>query len=503
VILDEPVRGRTPPPWIHALAGIERVRAFSRGLLPSPPLARPLGLRTTHVAAGTATVVMPASEASVSGNGQLEISPLMMTALRNASLTALPPAVDATPLTFTTNPLRPAWPRSGNILARARVVNSGNLFVLAEVQVEDPDGRYLAQGSLQSAIRRVEPAPPRPPETMQPVEEPVYETPDPHLRRFSTTPVRDLFEQGDSTALTRAVHEGSVPFTSLFGICYEDMTEGRAIASMPASEWFCVHESDVSTNAISALANVVGWGAAVLLLKPGRSLAALGGTVRFLRPVRPDGRGLRAESLSTEPAPDLFVGNVTIRDADGQLVALQTGAVVRLDNAQRMRRPRRQSRRVLATLLFTNIVDSTGHAKRLGDSRWQTLLDEHRLAVRREVSRYNGIEVDTAGDGFFARFDAPAQAIGAACAARQTTTSLGLEVRTGIHTGECELQGSKLAGMTVHIAARIQAAAQPGEILVSSTVKDLAVGSSLRFADRGEQNLKGVPDAWRLYAVVD
>ena len=107
------------------------------------------------------------------------------------------------------------------------------------------------------------------------------------------------------------------------------------------------------------------------------------------------------------------------------------------------------------------------------------------------------------GDGFFARFDAPAQAIGAACAARQATTSLGLEVRSGIHTGECELQGSKLAGMAVHVAARVQAAAQPGEILVSSTVKDLAVGSGVRFADRGERNLKGVPDPWRLYAVVD
>ena len=156
---------------------------------------------------------------------------------------------------------------------------------------------------------------------------------------------------------------------------------------------------------------------------------------------------------------------------------------------------------MLATLLFTDIVDSTGHAERLGDARWRALLEDHKLAVRREVSRHNGTEVDTAGDGFFVRFDSPAQAIEAARAARQATAPLGIEIRAGIHTGECELEGSKLAGMAVHIAARIQSAAQPGEILVSSTVKDLAVGSTIRFADKGDTRLKGVPDPWRLYAV--
>ena len=119
------------------------------------------------------------------------------------------------------------------------------------------------------------------------------------------------------------------------------------------------------------------------------------------------------------------------------------------------------------------------------------------------MSRHNGTEVDTAGDGFFVRFDSPAHAIEAARAARLASASLGIEIRAGIHTGECELEGNRLAGMAVHIAARIQAAAQPGEILVSSTVKDLAVGSTVRFEDKGEKSLKGVPDPWRLYAVTD
>ena len=158
---------------------------------------------------------------------------------------------------------------------------------------------------------------------------------------------------------------------------------------------------------------------------------------------------------------------------------------------------------MLATLLFTDIVDSTGHADRLGDAAWHALLEQHKLAVRREISRHNGTEVDTTGDGFFVRFDSPAHAIQAARAVRLATVPLGIEIRAGIHTGECELEGSRLAGMAVHIAARIQAAAAAGEILVSSTVKDLAVGSNVRFTDKGETTLKGVPDPWRIYAVAD
>jgi len=503
MILDEPVRGRTPPPWFRALSGIERVRAFSRGVLPWPPLARLLGMRTTHVAAGTVTIAMPAAEASLTPNGQLQVIPLLMSALENASNTALPGGMDVVPLRFTIDPFRPAWPRPGNLLARARVVNSGNLYVFAEVQVDDPDGRHIAQGSLHSAIRRVEPAPPPPPETMRAVEEPVYETPDPYLRRFACSPFDDLLEREDGLTIMREAAAGRLtsPFAVLYSFKTQEFGAGRAVVSIPASEWFCALSSDVSGAVIATLADSAGWMAAMTLRQPGQSIVGLDGTTRFLRPVRPDGRPIRAEAVLTEPAPNLFVGDVKIYDADGQLVAMQWGSVARLDAAKRTTRRRKESRRVLATLLFTDIVDSTGHAERLGDARWRALLEEHNLAVRREVSRHNGTEVDTAGDGFFVRFDSPAQAIEAARAARQATAPLGLEIRAGIHTGECELEGSKLAGMAVHIAARIQGAAQPGEILVSSTVKDLAVGSTIRFADKGDTTLKGVPDPWRLYAV--
>ena len=157
--------------------------------------------------------------------------------------------------------------------------------------------------------------------------------------------------------------------------------------------------------------------------------------------------------------------------------------------------------RVLATLLFTDVVGSTQKAAELGDRRWRELLEAYRAAVRRDLNRYRGREVDTAGDGFFATFDGPARAIRCAGDIRRSAAGLGLEVRSGLHTGELELAGEEVSGIAVHIAARIGAAAEAGEILVSGTVKDLVVGSGIEFGARGSQELKGVPGEWQLFAV--
>lgn len=156
---------------------------------------------------------------------------------------------------------------------------------------------------------------------------------------------------------------------------------------------------------------------------------------------------------------------------------------------------------VLATVLFTDLVGSTEYAAQLGDREWRDVLNRHHTSVRRELGRYRGIEVDTAGDGFFCRFEGPARAI--ACARRivEGAAELGLDVRAGIHTGECELVGEKIAGISVVTGSRISALAAPGEVLVSSTVKDLVAGSGFSFDERGEHDLKGVPGTWTLYAV--
>ena len=157
--------------------------------------------------------------------------------------------------------------------------------------------------------------------------------------------------------------------------------------------------------------------------------------------------------------------------------------------------------RVLKTVLFTDIVDSTRTAARLGDARWRELLDAHDRLVRTELVRFRGEEIATTGDGFLAAFDGPARGIRCAQSIVAQSGAAGLPVRAGLHTGECELRGSDLAGLAVHIGARVAAQADGGEVLVSSTVRDLVAGSGIGFVDRGEHQLKGVPDSWRLFAV--
>jgi class 3 adenylate cyclase/alpha-beta hydrolase superfamily lysophospholipase len=164
-------------------------------------------------------------------------------------------------------------------------------------------------------------------------------------------------------------------------------------------------------------------------------------------------------------------------------------------------RPQREPDRVLATVMFTDIVDSTRRAGELGDSRWKDVLERHDELVRAQLRRHQGREIKTTGDGFLATFDGPARGIRCAVAIAAEVQPLGIEVRAGLHTGECELRGDDVAGMAVHIGARVGSTAGPSEVLVSSTVKDLVVGSGIEFADRGATELKGVPGEWRLFAV--
>lgn len=158
--------------------------------------------------------------------------------------------------------------------------------------------------------------------------------------------------------------------------------------------------------------------------------------------------------------------------------------------------------RVLATVLFTDIAGSTERAAAIGDRRWRELLERHQRLMREELRRWRGREIDTAGDGFLVAFDGPARAIQCGCRMRDAARALGLELRAGLHTGECEVMGDKLGGIAVHTGARVAALAGPGEVLVSQTVKDLVAGSGLHFAERGSHRLKGVPGEWRLYAAL-
>ena len=157
--------------------------------------------------------------------------------------------------------------------------------------------------------------------------------------------------------------------------------------------------------------------------------------------------------------------------------------------------------RVLATVLFTDIVDSTRRAAEMGDRDWHALLDAHDAVVRAQFARFRGREVSTSGDSFLATFDGPQRAIRCAMAIRDAVQALGIEVRAGLHTGECEIRGDDIGGIAVHIGARVSALAGPNDVLVSSTLRDLVIGSGLEFDDRGAHELKGVPGEWHLFAV--
>jgi class 3 adenylate cyclase len=157
--------------------------------------------------------------------------------------------------------------------------------------------------------------------------------------------------------------------------------------------------------------------------------------------------------------------------------------------------------RLLTTVLFTDIVASTEQLASRGDRRWRAMLDAHDRAVREQLQRFRGREIKTTGDGFHACFDGPGRAIACATSITRATRELSLEVRAGLHTGECEVRGDDLAGLAVHLAARIGSVAGPGEVLVSTTVKDLVSGSGIEFVDKGEHDLKGIPATWRLFAV--
>ena len=169
--------------------------------------------------------------------------------------------------------------------------------------------------------------------------------------------------------------------------------------------------------------------------------------------------------------------------------------------ARELREEEAQLDSVLATVLFTDIVGSTTRQAELGDRRWAELVDKHHAVVRGCLARYRGRELDTAGDGFFAAFDGPARGIRCAQAIVEGVRTLGLQVRAGLHTGECRVVDDKIGGLAVAIGARVSALAEPSEVLVSQTVRDLVAGSGLQLTDRGEHELKGVPGAWRVYAV--
>lgn len=502
-ITDEPVRGVAPPPWINSLPGIERMRLYTRRLLPATPFARLTGYGIGHVSTGSLTGTLKASGHLVFPPAY-NLSPLHVHALYGGGSTAVDAGMDIDPISISVQYFRPPRPQPGNFLARARVLNASSVFVSCSAEVEDPMGRLVGFATSQWRLRKVVPPPPSPPATIDAIEEATYSTPDPPDRpTIGGLPSPDLQARHGGLELWRMMMAGDLPLPPLMhttGARWTSLEEGRAYVTMPASEWFCSSSRDIFPGALESLLNMAAGGTALTLWKPGQAIAGLEQTSHFFKSAIADGRDLTARGRVAHRSGNLILAEAEAIDADGDTLAVQHVTYALLDSRDSRRQ---EPERILATLLFTDIVDSTKHAERMGDTNWRRVLGEHNALVRQELGAYRGREVKTTGDGFLARFESPAAAIRCAKAIRDGMKRLHLEVRSGIHTGECEVHGTDLAGIAVHVAARIMAAARPDEILVSQTVRDLAAGSALRFSEGGKHELKGVAGEWRLVAVED
>jgi class 3 adenylate cyclase len=237
------------------------------------------------------------------------------------------------------------------------------------------------------------------------------------------------------------------------------------------------------------------------LAPAGRRVAVIEQSCRFYRRVPTDGRDLQARARVIHDQENLLHASAELTDADGNRVALAGQMSLLSDQS---RRPGAAgAERILATVLFTDIVGSTEAAERLGDTKWGEVLAEHHALVRRQLATFRGREVKTLGDGFLVSFDSPTRGVQCARAIRDGVRRLGIDIRAGLHTGECDVVGPDLAGIAVHIASRVQASAAPGEVLVSSTVRDATAGSGLCFVDRGRHRLKGIDGEWHLLSVAD
>ena len=414
-----------------------------------------------------------------------------------AVLTGVPAATEVVTTALSVNHFRPPTFDSSSFIARARVVNTGSTFTVAEVLVEDALGRSVMHATGSFVLRPLDPIPLS--KKMLPVAEPSYPTPDPYLR---PPPISDFIWRGltplEGARRVIAGESPPAPVWELLGARMVEVAEGSVTFALNASPWLCSRSDELAPSVLTAMLHDALGGAAWTLATAKQNVGIASQSLTFLRSVPLDRREILIRSRLVHGG-ELLVSTVEAVDADGNQVAFgsQTSRLVEI----RKRPTSDESIRVVTTVMFTDIVASTNRAEELGDDRWRELLAEHDAVVRRQLELFKGREVKTTGDGVLATFDSPGRAVRCARGIREGLVRLGLHIRVGLHTGECEGSGADVAGIAVHIASRIQGLAGPGEILVSGTVRDLVTGSGLRFADRGRHPLKGIEGDWPVFAV--
>jgi uncharacterized protein (TIGR00369 family) len=502
-------RGAVWGPATMSMAGLELLRANVNGRLPDGPISRLTGLRLSEVSHGTASAAMPASLWWQTGAGVFFSGTVAFVAdlpLGCAVLTTAGPGIGVASSELSVSFLRAATIRSQTLIGRARLIHGTRSLGLAEATIEDGRGRLLGHATSRCVLFPLDPEVTSARETS---DERTSKLPDPYLADIEGEVYgQEYWDATPGIEAVRATITGAFlpPAFRLMGMRGLEAREGQASMAMSASGWLTNPRGVVYGGALAWFADATMSLTTLTTIPPATAFGPLDLKIHFLRPVIP-GRGeLTAHAKVVHRGRTIAVTHCEIYDANEKLVAQATASQLILPGRP-WDRPVHvadeftdDAGRVLVTILFTDVVDSSGHAARLGDRAWRALLADYHTAVREQLQRFQGSEIDNAGDGFLVSFDGAGRAVRCAAAVREAARVLGLEVRSGLHAGECEKSGGKLVGIAVHIGARLAALAAAGDIIVSSTVKDLVSGSGIAFVDRGEHRLKGIADEWHVYA---
>ncbi|HLG01395.1 MAG TPA: adenylate/guanylate cyclase domain-containing protein [Acidimicrobiia bacterium] len=500
----EPVRGAPLPAAAFALPGIEQLRGLGSSFWPHSPNIHLLGLRVSQLGNASAVLSMPITPWLAHPDGVIDAGIMAATTTMVAAWTTLPPRTTIVPLQLSYSPVRRISPESGTLIGRAHVVRTAPYWVYAEGTVEDGQGRVVASTSGHYLIEDVTFAVPEQPPVLTPVDLPSYPTPDPYERPLphDRYPAFNLFrERGGVEAITMMMNGSAprAPLYELLGIAPVEVREGSYVSDLVTSDWHNVNEGSVHPSILAAFCADNCGATTWSLAGPGVRLASLQMSLGLARSVLADGRTLRARSEAEWIGERVIASSLRLFDGD-EVIGI--GSMTNLIQPA-AERPPEPSTRLLATVLFTDIVDSTVQAERAGDAQWKDLLGRHHEIVRHEIQRCRGRLVKSTGDGVLVTFDSPTLGVECAKAIREAVRRIGLEIRAGLHTGDVEVAGGDVAGIGVHIASRVESAAGPGEVWVSETVRALCAGSGLSFKDQGRHALKGIDEEIQLYSVED
>jgi len=478
---------------IVQLPGLERVRALMAPEAVQPPLFRFTGIRVAQAGPGSATCSVPATTLLLDPLQWVDLLMLAEATATMAATTGVSPGGDVRCAAISLHHQRAARLDAERLIARASTVHAGRTYSLVDVSVEDAVGRPVAR-AMASLVgtNAVD-------DDQLDVAEPAWPSPDPWKREFRPRPIVEAFEAYNNPPPADADYDSLLaPLHAQLGFRPIETTPGRHTASLPTTRWLTDRGDRIAAGVVVGLTGWTMGGANATLMSPDHRIAVIEHHAQLLRAIGPADGPLVCQARVTHDVDEFHVTAAEVTDTHGHVVATAGFTSIAAPLNAGVMAP---AERLLTTVLFSDVVGSTAQAGQLGDEAWRYRLATHRAMVRRQLDAFRGREIKTMGDGFLALFDVPARAVQCAKAIRAGLRAEGMEVTIGLHTGECDLSAGDVSGVAVHAAARIEAAAGPGEVLVSRTVRDLTAGAGLLYEERGEHVLKGFEGTWQLFAV--